>query len=52
LAKARFTLSGFRVAASGLARNDSFPSFVIPAQAGIQDFMMRPSRGNNLLFMV
>jgi len=43
LAKARFIFPGFRVAASGLARNDGFPSFVIPAQAGIQDFMMHPS---------
>jgi len=42
LAKARFILPGFRVAASGLDRNDDFPSFVIPAQAGIQYFVMHP----------
>ena len=32
----QFSPPGFRVAASGLARNDGLVVFVIPAKAGIQ----------------
>jgi hypothetical protein len=44
LGKTRSGFPGFRVAACGLARKDKRGSAVIPAKAGIQNFVMHPRK--------